>query len=196
MVRWRIGLIMLAIVAAVAWLSVGDVMAGPVTDPIVRVRGGGNSIPILALPFTFDFGTFPAPPDSPNCYANSENGMDLVGCYFQNQTGMTISFLQLDYILGLNSGGLEFTAEDVNGLFATSAADASAATFTGGAGIPTCGWDGATCYGGEFTIELLGFPDDTTIGMTAASAVPDSGSTLLLLGLGMTGLAAVRRRLR
>ena len=127
MARWRIGLIVLAVVAAVAWLSVGEVMAGPLLDPIVRVKVPGFSIPIPALPFAFDFGTFPTIPDpvpyggSPgDCYTGSEGGMALVGCTFQNQTGMTISFLQLAYLLGPNTGGLVFTVEDPDGLFAAS----------------------------------------------------------------------------
>ena len=195
MVRWRIGLITLAVVAAIAWLSVGEVMAGPI-DPIVRVKVPGiGSIPIPApLPFMFDFGTFPSPPDPSNCYAGTEGGMNLVGCYFQNQTGMTISFLQLMYALGSDPGGLVFTVEDPDGLFAASTANASAATFTGGGeqpGIPTCTPGDGYCYGGDFVIELVGFPDGTTTEMTAST--PDPGATLLLFGMGLAGLTAFRR---
>ena len=123
--------------------------------------------------------------------------MALVGCTFQNQTGMTISFLQLAYLLGPNTGGLVFTVEDPDGLFAASPINASAATFTGGGekpGIPTCDWDGKKCYGGEFAVELVGFPAGTTAGMTAT--VPDGGTTAMLLGGALMGLGALRRKFR
>jgi hypothetical protein len=200
MVRWRIGLIMLAVVAAVAWLSVGEVIAGPLSpDPIVRVRGGGDQIPVNALPFTFDFGTFPVAPDNSNCFAytdySTEVPLPLVGCAFQNQTGTTISFLQLAYLLGQDSGGLVFTAEDPDGLFGTSTANSLAATFTGG-GIPSCVLSDGVCIASPplsyFEVDLVGFPDGTTAAMTA-STVPDPGATLLLFGMGLAGLTAFRR---
>jgi hypothetical protein len=196
MVRPKIGIIVLAVVAAVAWLSVGEVMADPILpDPIVRVREGGGSIPIYALPFTFDFGTFPSVPDpvpyggNPgDCYfgTDPETGLPLVGCTFQNQTGAPITSLYFSF---LGQGAQLITAESSYFDVASGGLGFSA-TFSGGTGIPTCSYDGEICYGGDFEVDIIGFAPGTASSM---STVPEP-ATLSLLAAGLAAAAFRRRR--
>lgn len=168
-------------------------------DPIVRTRGGGGSIQIFELPFTFDFGVFPIAPADPNCSSGPDTEfpeLTAVSCNFQNLTGFTIS--ELNFTFGSPTGPVQLTLEDPSGFFPDrfppDGTFALAAHF-GGGGIPTGFCDGDFCSGGEFGIDLVGFPDGTTAFVTSESAVPEPAS-LLLLGTGLAIAARGRRRFR
>lgn len=173
--------------------------ASPIQDPIVRVREGGESIPIYSLPFMFNFGAFPSNPDPDNCIVDTELvGDDLlprVSCGFQNRTGVTITALQLGFANLGDPEGLVFAVDDPNELFTFEFIDPSGALFQGG-GIPSAacydGDVGPWCQGGEFIIDLVGFPEGTEVGMDAVQRIPEPG-TLLLLAAG-TAVAGLRRR--
>jgi hypothetical protein len=179
-----------------------------VPDPIVRVREGGVSIPIFSLPFVFDYGVFPEDPDGPgtDCQVNpyTDPAGTVVSCAFQNLTGEPIGFLDVSYTLPPNPGPLVFSAEDLPGFFAFEAADSSAAIFQGG-GIPSgsCELDGEpelavsqvpNCFGGEFLVDVIGFPNGTEIAMTAAATAVPEPTTIALLVSGLAGAALRRRR--
>jgi hypothetical protein len=170
-------------------------------DPIVRTKLGGGSIPIPApLPFVFSFGEFPSDPDGmgSNCFVDPEidpMGI-LVSCAFQNQTGQTIQFLDFDFLLPGPPDSLLFTAEDPDNLFDFEfASPTGEGAFFQGGGIAPCNFDGEFCFGGEFIIELVGFPQGTLIDMTAAATAVPEPATLTLVATGI-GIAVARRRRR
>ena len=141
-----------------------------VGDPIVRTRGGGGSIQIFGLPFTFDFGVFPIAADGCTSGQDTEfPSLTAVSCDFQNLTGSTIS--ELNFTFG-SPTSLQLTLEDTSGFFPDrfppDGTFALAAHF-GGGGIPTGFCDGDVCSGGEFGIDLVGFPDGTTAFVTSES---------------------------
>jgi hypothetical protein len=187
----------LASTLAAALIVAATVAASPVRDPIVRVREGGESIPIDSLPFMFDFGSFPSNPDADNCTVDTELvGDDLlprVSCGFQNRTGMTISLLELGFNIPDDAGDLAFFVEDPDGLFAMRFIDPEGALFEGG-GIPSVSCDEAEphCTGGEFIIDLVGFPQGSGVVMDADEQVPEPGA-LFLLATG-AAVAGLRRR--
>jgi hypothetical protein len=175
--------------------------AATIIDPIVRTKLGGGSIPIPApLPFFFSFGVFPTDPDGElgtNCFVDPDidpMGI-LVSCAFQNQTGETIQFLDFDFLLPGPPGSLVFTAEDPDNLFDFEFASPTGegAQFLGG-GIAPCNFDGDLCFGGEFIIELVGFPQGTVIDMTAAATAVPEPATLTLVATGIAMAVARRRR--
>src|SRR4026207_1600839 len=93
-----------ALVIAVLWVTTAT--ASTILDPIVRTRGGGTgSYQIFSLPYAFDFGLFPADPglrqenidrgQVENCDVgtDTDTGLPMVTCTFQNLTGQAISLL-------------------------------------------------------------------------------------------------------
>jgi len=171
-------------------------------DPIVRTRGGGGSIQIFAgeLPFTFDFGTFPLGPDNPNCTSGLNTdfpGMNVVSCDFQNLTGFPINDLSFRFT-SLTGDPLELTLQDTSGFFPDrSPADGSFAlnAHFGGGGVPS-GSCFEGCFGGEFAIDLAGFPDGATAIVTMDSTSVPEPASLLLLGTGLAIAARGRWRFR
>jgi hypothetical protein len=100
---------------------VGDALADPIIDPIVRVREGGESIPITSVPFTYDFGLFPGDPDGAglDCVTGTDigTGLPMVSCAFQNRTGKTLSLLDFFFVLPPDPGTLAFFVEDPDDFF-------------------------------------------------------------------------------
>ena len=197
---------MIAFAVLLSLFAVSESSAGTIIDPIVRTRLGTlGSIPIFGLPFVHDFypgtDTFPTDPDGesgPDCVAGLEGSLDIVTCQFQNRTGVPITFLDFDFFFptGTDPGSLTFVADDdTNNLFATQFANFGGATFAGGSGIPPCNFDGDVCFGGDFLIDLVGFPQGTRMTMLADvnSEVPEP-MTLTLLATGLAVSAAARRR--
>jgi len=196
----------LAIGVLTGVLSLGavfDATATTLLDPIVRTKAGGGSIPINALPFSFDFGTFPDDPDGElgtDCFktVNFEfdtEGLDQVTCTFQNLSGEPITLLDFDFG-GLNDT-LTFQVIDEGGFFGNvGPIDQFGALFTAGElfGIPSfCEGEGCNV----FSVDLIGFLEGSTVSMSTQpdDVVPEPAS-LMLLGTGLTGLAFARRRRR
>jgi hypothetical protein len=176
--------------------------AETITDPIVRTKAGGGSIPIFApLPFEFSFGVFPSDPDGPlgNCFVDPDidpAGI-LVSCAFQNLTGQTLTELDFDFdYTGVPDGPPPvetFFTEDPNEFWNFRSINQFSALFQGG-GIPSGFCDEIDgCFGGEFIVELVGFPEGTIVDMTAPAAVPEP-MTLTLLATGLALGAGARRR--
>ncbi len=185
-------------------LGVTQALATPIVpDPIVRTRGGGGSIQIFSpLPFTFDFGVSPNNPDPANCTFGPDDEfpeLNALSCNFQNLTGFTIN--DLNFTFGGSPDPFELTLEDTSGFFSASIPPSSYFGFTAhfsGSGVESgsCPVIEGPCTGGEFGIDLVGFPDGTTAIVTmSASEVPEP-ATLLLVGPGLALAAKARRRWR
>jgi hypothetical protein len=176
--------------------------AETITDPIVRTKAGGGSIGIP--PLAFSFGAFPSDPDGvgSNCFVGTDvdTSLTLVSCAFQNLTGQPIGFLDFDFDYSGVFGGPPpvetFFTEDPNEFWNSRTIDQFGAQFIGG-GIAPAICDGEFgCFGGEFIVELVGFPEGTTIDMTAAANAVPEPMTLTLLATGLALGAGARRRRR
>ena len=176
--------------------------AETITDPIVRTKAGGGSIGIP--PLNFSFGTFASDPDGAgdNCFVGTdfETSLTLVSCAFQNLTGETITSLNFDFDYGAVSGGPppieEFSAVDEGGFFDFQNINQFSAVFGGGGGIPPAFCEGELCvpFGGEFIVELVGFPTGTVIDMVVNETEVPEPMTLTLLATGLALGAGARRR--
>jgi hypothetical protein len=176
--------------------------AETITDPIVRTKAGGGSIPIfLPLPFNFSFGEFPSDPDGAlgNCFVDPDidpAGI-LVSCAFQNLTGQTLTALDFDFDYTGVPGGPPpvetFFTEDPNEFWTSRTINQFSALFAGG-GIPPAFCEGEFCSGGEFIVELVGFPNGTVIDMTGNPNEVPEPMTLTLLATGLALGAGARRR--
>jgi hypothetical protein len=193
---YRVGALSLLMCALGALQASATPLLG---DPIVRTRGGGGSIQIFELPFTFDFGVFPTNPDPDNCTSGLNTdfpGMTVVSCDFQNLTGFTIN--DLNFAFTSPTGPVQLTLEDTSGFFPdrfpADGTFALAAHF-GGGGVPT-GSCIEGCFGGDFAIDLVGFPDGATAVVTMDSTSVPEPASLLLLGTGLAIAARGRWRFR
>jgi hypothetical protein len=177
------------------------VSAATIVDPIVRTKAGGGSIPVFGVPFSFPFGSFPSDPDGPsgNCFVDPEidpMGI-LVSCAFQNLTNQPIGVLNFTFDYTNTSEGpppLEtFNMVDEGGFFSSITFTQFGAQFIG-SGIPSgeCPFEGE-CVGGEFIVELVGFPEGTSVDMAASGVVPEP-MTLTLLATGLALGVGMRRR--
>ena len=185
-----------ALALLVSAVAAVQVSAETIIDPIVRTKSGGGSVAIP--PVMFSFGTWPSDPDGDgsNCFVDPEidpAGI-LVSCAFQNQTGETIQFLDFNFLLPGEPGSLVFTAEDPDNLFANETANAAGAQFFGGGIAPAICDIEFGCSGGEFIIEMVGFPTGTIVDMTAAASAVPEPMTLTLLATGLALGAGARRR--
>jgi hypothetical protein len=193
---YRVGALSLLMCALGALQASASPLLG---DPIVRTRGGGGSIQIFTLPFTFDFGVFPIGPGDPNCTSAPDAEFpDLMAlsCNFQNLTGFAIN--DLNFTFTSLAGPLQLTLEDTSGFFpdrfppdGTFALNAH----FGGGGVPS-GSCIEGCFGGEFAIDLVGFPDGATAIVTMDSTNVPEPASLLLLGTGLAIAARGRWRFR
>ncbi len=105
------------------------------------------------------------------------NGDSYAGCGAPTVNGPSSC-----YVLGGNGAGGTFTL-----------AQLQAGAVAGiGAGTPTALWIGVV--GGSQTYGTVA--DISSITVTTVNPVPDGGATLLLLGMGFTGLGLLRRRIR
>jgi len=118
-----------------------------------------------------------------------------VSCEFQNLTGQAISLLDFQFGIPGDPTGLVFTTQDPDSLWNTSSIDQFGAHFAGG-GIASGVCDIEFCFGGDFFVDLIGFPEGTNITAVASTEVPEPASLMLLgTGLGL-GAAFISRRQR
>ena len=188
----------------IAVLGVTTASASTILDPIVRTRGGGTgSYQIFALPYSFDFGAFPTDPDTlpantgqgDNCTVGTDipSGLPMVSCEFQNLTGQTISLLDFQFSIPGDPTGLTFTTEAIPDVWGNRTIDQFGAQFVGG-GLASGFCDIEFCFGGDFAIDLIGFPTGSNITMVASTEVPEPASLMLLgTGLGL-GAAYISKR--
>ncbi len=180
-------------------IAASQTSAATILDPIVRTKAGGTSIGIPPpLPFVFPFGSFPTDPDGSdsNCgfIEDGDPFGDLVFCTFQNLTGQTIQFLDFDFGLPGSPGSLVFFGRGSGRFLRLETANSAGAQFIGG-GIPSGFCDEIEgCFGGEFIVELVGFPEGTIIDMTAAASAVPEPMTLTLVATGLALGAGARRR--
>jgi hypothetical protein len=207
---FRVAGLSLLMLAAFGSLKASATTVTP-DDPIVRTRGGGGSIQFFTLPFTFSFGSFPDDPDGPvdpddpegpgsNCSVGPDSihtELTAVTCNFQNLTNQTISLLNFTFGIPGDTSSLIFDTEDPDERWGSGddrSITAAGARFTGGNGLVS-GSCIEGCSGGEFAVDIIGFPEGTTVSMTAdVTAVPEPAS-LMLIGTGLA-LAAGRARRR
>jgi len=181
-------------------LGIVHASAETITDPIVRTKAGGGSIGIP--PLNFSFGAFASDPDgdsdSCNVGTDEETSLTLVSCAFQNLTGQTITSLNFDFDYGSGEPPPieEFSAVDEGGFFDFQNINQFSAVFGGGGGIPPAVCEGELCipFGGEFIVELVGFPTGTVIDMVVNETEVPEPMTLTLLATGLALGASARRR--
>ncbi len=113
------------------------------------------------------------------------------GTIFHNDVKWTFSGAILG-VMSDSSGNLEAASTSILGLTGTTTYPASGFTARG-----MEGGDGYAVAGNVLTVDMgVSQPGDWIRVVTKSSSVPDTGSTIFLLGAGLMSLAAARRRIK